>query len=92
LNTLGLEWLFAELLLQHTYRSQQAASGAQRMMSAFCGSDSRKMSAIHERPVKRYSKVFGLGAEGHGFVVEVDLQLTFSFLPYYGGRLATPFS
>jgi len=38
------------------------------------------VSVIHERSVQRYSEVFGLGAEGKGFVVEVDFQLTFSFL------------
>ena len=38
------------------------------------------MSAIRERPVQRNSKVFGLGAGGQGFVVEVDFQLTLSFL------------
>ena len=38
------------------------------------------MSAIRERPVQRYSEVFGHGAEGQGFVVVVDFQLTFSFL------------
>jgi len=36
--------------------------------------------AICERPVQLYSVVFGLGAKGQGFVVEVDFQLTFSFL------------
>jgi len=30
--------------------------------------------------VQRYSEVFGLGAEGQGFVVEVDFQLTFGLL------------
>jgi len=40
------------------------------------------VSAIHERPVQRYSEVFGLGAEGQDFVVEVDLQVTFSFLVF----------
>jgi len=35
---------------------------------------------IRDRPVQRYSEVFGIGAEGQGFVVEVDFQLTFSFL------------
>ena len=38
------------------------------------------MSAIRERPVQRYSEVFGLGAEGQGFVVVSDFKLTFSFL------------
>jgi len=38
------------------------------------------VSAVRERPVQRYSEVFGLGAEGQGFVVEVDFQLTFGFL------------
>ena len=38
------------------------------------------MSAIRERPVQRYSEIFGLGAEGQGFVVEVDFHLMFSFL------------
>jgi len=36
--------------------------------------------AMRERPVQHYSKVFGLGAEGQGFVVEVDFKLTFDFL------------
>ena len=38
------------------------------------------MSAVRERPVQRYYEIFGLGAEGQGFVVEVDFQLTLSFL------------
>ena len=38
------------------------------------------MSAIRERPVQRYLEVFGLGAEGQVLVVEVDFQLTLSFL------------
>ena len=37
------------------------------------------MPAIRVRPVQRYSEVFGLGAEGQSFVVEVDFHLTFSF-------------
>ena len=36
LNAPGLGWLFAELLLQHPIRSQQAASGARGVMSASC--------------------------------------------------------
>ena len=39
-----------------------------------------KLSAIRERPVHRYCEVFGLEAEGQGFVVEVDFKLTLSFL------------
>ena len=39
-----------------------------------------KVSAVRERPVQRYSKVFGFGAEGQGFFVEADFQLTFGFL------------
>jgi len=31
-----------------------------------------KVSAIRERPIQRYSEVLGLGAEGQGFVVEVE--------------------
>jgi len=38
------------------------------------------VSAVRERLVQRYSEVLGLGAEGQGFVVEVDFQLTFGFL------------
>ena len=38
------------------------------------------MSAIRERPVQRYSEVFGLGAEERGFVVEVDFQLILACL------------
>jgi len=36
LNAPRLGWLFAELLLQYPSQSQQAASGARRMMSASC--------------------------------------------------------
>jgi len=36
LNASGQGWLFATLLLQRPNRSQQAASGARRVMSAFC--------------------------------------------------------
>ena len=39
-----------------------------------------EVSAVRERPVQRYSEEFGLGAEGQGFVVEVDFQLTLSVL------------
>ena len=35
---------------------------------------------VREWPVQRYSEVFGLGAEGQGFAVEVEFQLTFGFL------------
>jgi len=35
---------------------------------------------MRERPVQCYCEVFRLGAEGQDFVVEVDFQLTFSFL------------
>jgi len=35
---------------------------------------------IHERPIQRYSEVFGLRDEWQGFVAVVDFQLTFSFL------------
>ena len=35
---------------------------------------------IRERPVQRYSEAFRLVAEGQGLVIEVDFQLTFSFL------------
>jgi len=38
------------------------------------------VSAIHERPVQRYSVVFGLGAEGQVFIVVFDFELMFSFL------------
>jgi len=39
------------------------------------------MSAIGERPVQRYSEVFGFGAEGQGFVIVVDIRSRFaSFL------------
>jgi len=38
------------------------------------------VTAIRERPVQRYSEVFGFGAVRQGFVVEVDFQTTFSFL------------
>ena len=36
--------------------------------------------AVRERHVQHYSEVFRIGAEGQGFVVEVDFQLTFDFL------------
>ena len=35
---------------------------------------------IRERPVQRYSEVFGVRVERQGFVVVFDFQLTFSFL------------
>jgi len=38
------------------------------------------VSTIREQPVHHYLEVFGLGAEGQGFVVEVDFKLTFGFL------------
>jgi len=39
-----------------------------------------KVSATRKQPVQRCTEVFGIGEEGQGFVVEVDFQLTFSFL------------
>ena len=39
-----------------------------------------KVMAVRERPVQRYSKVFGFGAEGQGFPVAFDITLTFNFL------------
>jgi len=47
------------------------------------------VSATRERPVQRYSEVFGFGAEGQGFVVEVDFQFTFSFLVVEVDNLTT---
>jgi len=38
------------------------------------------MLTIHEHPVQRYSKVFGLRAEGQGLILEIDLQINFSVL------------
>jgi len=38
------------------------------------------VSAVRERPAQRNSEVFGIGAEGQGFTVEVDFQLMLSFL------------
>ena len=70
--------LFAALLLQHPSQSQQDTSWMRRMMSAFC--EVPRGVGDREHPVQRYSEVFGLGAKGQGFVVEVDFQLTFSFL------------
>jgi len=40
---------------------------------SFLQSDS-KVSAIREQPVKRYSEVFGLAAEGQGFVVKLTFN------------------
>jgi len=45
-------------------------------ISASC--EVTKVSAIHEQPVHHYSKVFGLGAEGQGFIVVFDFKLMFS--------------
>ena len=50
------------------------------------------MSAVRERPVQRYSEVFGHGAEGQGFVVEDDFQLMLIFLVVEMEKLLTPFS
>jgi len=44
---------------------------------------------MRERPVQRYSEVFGLGAEGQGFVFVVDFQLTVSFLVVEVDNLTT---
>jgi len=59
-------------------RSQQAASGVRRVMSASC--EVTQVSAIRERPVQRYSEVSGLKAEGQGFVVVFDLSSRLSSL------------
>jgi len=47
-------------------------------MSFFC--EVTQGVAIREQPVQLYSEVFGLGADAQDFVIEVDFQLTFSFL------------
>ena len=47
------------------------------------------MSAIRERPVQRYFEVLGFGAEGQGFVAEVDFQLTLGFLVVEVDNLTT---
>jgi len=39
-----------------------------------------KVSVIREWPIQYYFEVFGLGAEGQGFVVAFDFQLMFCFL------------
>jgi len=38
------------------------------------------VTAIRELNAQRYSEVFRVGAKGKGLIVEIDLQLTFSFL------------
>ena len=64
----GLGWLFAELLLQHPNQSEQAASGVWRMILTSC------KVTLCERPVQRYSEVFGLGAEGQVFLLYLTLS------------------
>ena len=66
--------LFAELLLQLPSWSQQAASGARRVMSASC--EVTQGVGDRDRPVHHYSEVFGLGAEGQGLVVVFDFKFT----------------
>jgi len=58
---------------------ESSVSGVRRLMPAFC-EVTGDIGDTHERPVKRSSEVFRLGAKGQGFVVEVDFKLTFSFL------------
>ena len=76
LNGLGLRWLFATLLLQHLIPSQQVASrvwGVCQLLAKWL-----EVSAILERPLQRYSKVFGLvWANEQSFTLETDFQLTF---------------
>ena len=71
LNGTGLVWLFAELLLQHPSLAPAWASKPPQECDAWCQLLVKwlKVSAIRERPVQRYSEVFGLRVEGHGFVV-----------------------
>ena len=80
LNGLGLMWMFATLLPQHSCPSQQAASRVLRVISAFYEVTSRCPRRYVRDFFQRYSEVFGLGAKGQGFVVVVDFRLTFSFL------------
>jgi len=63
----GLGWLFAELLLQHPNRSQQAASGARRVMSASCEVTQGDLSNV----TPRY-----LGSEQKGRVSLLCLTLS----------------
>ena len=60
---------------QHPSRSQQAASGARRVMSASCEVTQGVGDTWATCPT-----LLGLGAEGQGFVVEVDFYFTLSFL------------
>ena len=77
-NGPGLRLLFTELLLQHPNRSQQAASGARRVMSASCKVTQGVGNTWATCPTLLRGIWFG--AEGQGFVVVFDFKLTFGFL------------
>jgi len=64
----GLRWLFAELFTQPAIRFKSATRDISFLRSDF------EVLAIRERPVQRYSEVFGLGQMGRILL----LKLTFS--------------
>jgi len=74
-NASWLGWLFAELLLQHPNRSQQAASGARRMMSASC----EVTQGVGDTWAACPTLLRGIWARSRsaGFVVVFDFKLTF---------------
>jgi len=61
-------------LLQHPSQSQQAASGVRQVMLASC-KVTQGVGGTWATCPTLHCKVFEFGAEGHGFVVEVDVQL-----------------
>ena len=65
-------------VLQHPNRSQQAISGARRVMSTCC----KVIQGVSDTWATCPTLLRGIWAQSrrHGFVVEVDLQLTCSFL------------
>ena len=73
----AVEWIRARVAVRNVISPASQPQPASRLSSAtrdasFLRSD--KVSAVRERPVQRYSEVFGLGAERQCFVVEVDFS------------------
>ena len=72
----GTKQVHSNLQLQNCCSSTPArANKPPQERNAWCQLLAKwlKVSAIRERPVQRYSEVFGLGAEGQDFIVAVDL-------------------
>jgi len=70
----AVEWTRARVAIHSVAVPAPEPASPRKDCDAWCQLFAKwlEVSTIRERPVQRYSEVFGFGAEGQGFVVEME--------------------